>query len=574
MAMLSPSELLDWLGQNQFLSALQADALRPLLPTFPDSLAIARELMRRDWLTAYQVNQIMQGKHEQLVLSSYRLRERIGEGAMGQIFKAWSLRLGRLVAVKTLTKELINNDKAMERFRKEVATASQLDHPNIALVRDAGEDGNRPFLVMDFIEGVNLSQCVKQQGALPIHEAVEYARQTALGLQHAFERGIVHRDIKPANLIVASTRTDGDAPLVKILDFGLARFQSEQDDSTRLTQVGRLLGTIDYIAPEQAQDARNADIRADIYSLGCSLYYLLTGQPPFAGNDVVEKLGPRVTGEPPWVRSGRAEVSPQLEAVLRKMMARRPDDRYQTPMEAAQALAPHAAPPPLALHVTESAGVAMAIALPVASGAILPTGAVLMATPIATGEPPISEPLDEENPAFLGMTATGRDMSTGASAATPREPRGKPFPAKLMVMLGGGVLLFTLISFACAYAFFSIGDTPDKKTGVIRISKVRWSMGDGEAIPGKTHKVLVWIERVDCKGKVTITLKDLPPGVTAEVKTLAPNVSSDQVGFTVSYETEPLRKEVKVYAECEADGAKAEMAMMLVVKQDPVRKKK
>ncbi len=338
MAMLSPSELLDWLGQNQFLSTMQTDALRPLLPSFPDTMVIAKELMRRDWLTAYQINQIMQGKHEQLVLSGYRLRERIGEGAMGQIFMAWSLRLGRLVAVKTLTKQLINNDKAMERFRKEVATAAQLDHPNIALVRDAGEDGNRPFLVMDFIDGVNLSQYVKQQGPLPIHEAVEYARQTALGLQHAFERGIVHRDIKPANLMIASTRTAGEAPLVKILDFGLARFQSEEDNSTRLTQVGRMLGTIDYIAPEQAQDSRNADIRADIYSLGCTLYFMLTGDAPFPQGTVPQRLMQHQSAEPTDIRATRPDAPEELIAICRKMMAKAAADRYQSADEVSRAL--------------------------------------------------------------------------------------------------------------------------------------------------------------------------------------------------------------------------------------------
>jgi hypothetical protein len=142
-----------------------------------------------------------------------------------------------------------------------------------------------------------------------------------------------------------------------------------------------------------------------------------------------------------------------------------------------------------------------------------------------------------------------------------------------MVMLGSGVLLFTLISCACVFSYFFSGDKPDKKTGVIRISEVRWSMGDKKAIPGSTHKVLVSIERVDCKGKITITLKDLPPGVNAGVVTLAPNAIKIEVPFTVSYGTDPLTKEVKVYAECEADGATAEMPMTLIVKEDPLKKK-
>ncbi len=361
MATLSPSELLDWLEQNQFLTPPQISEIRPIADSFPDCHSLAKELIRRDWLTPYQVNQILQGRRDQLILGNYRVRERIGEGAMGQVFKAWNPRTLRVVAVKTILKEMVNSPKAMERFRREIETASQLEHPNIAHVRDADEADGRPFLVMEYIEGYNLSQRVKQDGALPIAEAVEYIRQAALGLQHAFEKGIVHRDIKPANLIVTGLKGNGDTlPVVKILDFGLARFDSESDEAARLTQVGRLLGTIDYISPEQAQNARDADIRADIYSLGCTLHCLLTGAPPFAGDTMVEKLGPRVTGDPPWIREARPEVPPLLEEVLRKMMARRPEDRYQTPIEVAQALAPFTAVPPAAAPVP--------LATPVAPG--------------------------------------------------------------------------------------------------------------------------------------------------------------------------------------------------------------
>ena len=243
MATMSPSELLDWLEQNQFLTPPQINEIRPIVSAFPDCHALAKELIRRDWLTPYQGNQILQGRHDQLILGNYRVRERIGEGAMGQVFKAWNPRTLRVVAVKTILKELVNSPKTMERFRREVETASQLEHPNIAHVRDADEADGKPFLVMELIEGYNLSQRVKQGGPLPIAEAVEFARQAALGLQHAFEKGIVHRDIKPANLIVTTLKVDGGVlPLVKILDFGLARFDSESDEAARLTQVGRLLG--------------------------------------------------------------------------------------------------------------------------------------------------------------------------------------------------------------------------------------------------------------------------------------------------------------------------------------------
>jgi serine/threonine-protein kinase len=660
----SPSDLLDWLGQYQFLSAAQMDEIRPLLPTFPDRLAFVKELMARDWLTPYQVNQIMQGKGDQLVWDCYRLRERIGEGAMGQVFKAWSLRLERIVAIKTISKELINSAKAMERFYREVQTAAQLDHPNIALVRDAGEAEGRPFLVMDFIDGIDLSRRVKQQGALPIHEAAEYARQAALGLQYAFERGIVHRDIKPANLMVTrkewlvasgqrlgpatSQSASGGLPtnLVKILDFGLARYESERESGVRLTQVGKLLGTIDYVAPEQAQDARGADIRADIYSLGCSLFYMLAGQAPFQGKDIVEKLGPRLTGEPPWVRSVRPEVPPGLEEVVRKMMARRPEDRYQTPIEAALALQPYTeaplAPLPALATLIASEGMsqrvptAVVMAIPVPADAVVPGANLPMAQPVydpvqmpplpalsaseGTSEgmssdaitsemrvPSVNEgipvaspvflptPREEgrggakENAAFLNMTASGRDMSqpnaspnavsptrkqgdkTQATAATPK----KPLPVKPIVILGGGAFLFcsVLCLGACLFGFFW-RDRPKTSDGILRIAKAKWSMPDEKAIPGNRHHVLVWIERVHCKGPVKITLKDLPDGVTSTTSTIQPGGDSGQVGFVVSFDTDPLTKEVKVVAECEADGATAEIPMTLIVKEDPQKVKK
>jgi formylglycine-generating enzyme required for sulfatase activity len=159
-------------------------------------------------------------------------------------------------------------------------------------------------------------------------------------LQHAHEKGLVHRDIKPGNLMVARSGP-AEPPVVKVLDFGLARFESESTQATRLTQLGKIVGTVDYIAPEQANDARTADIRADIYSLGCSLFYLLTGEPPFPGHIPIQKIGARMLGDAPPVRDRRPEVSPALERVLAKMMARNPPDRYQTPGEAAQALGPH-----------------------------------------------------------------------------------------------------------------------------------------------------------------------------------------------------------------------------------------
>ncbi len=570
MPILTPTELLDWLSEFQFLSLQQIAELRPELAQFPDNHSFAKELIRRDWLTPYQVNQILKGNHEQLVLGSYRLRERIGEGAMGQVFKAWQPDLGRVVAIKMIHKNLVNNAKAMERFRREVEAAGQLDHPNIASVRDAGEIDGRPYLVMDFIDGFNLSQRVKQLGALPIHEAVEFAWQAALGLQHAFEKNIVHRDIKPGNLQVTTVNSNGDAkPLVKILDFGLARFESEEEDSERLTEVGKLLGTIDYVAPEQAHNARGADIRADIYSLGCTLFYLLAGRPAFLGDNILEKLTPRMTAEPPWIRTARPEVPPGLEEVLRKMMARQPEDRYQTPLEVANALGPFTAPIALAMPTAMPATGPVVMAMPVPPDAV--TSNVPMALPIAT-----SPPFEPDEPSFLEMTASGLDLSSGPAAARPAKPQAKkrPLPLKLLIGVVGSVVLISLLSCACLAGLFYFKDTPVKKNGTLRITKAKWSTGDELLIPGQHHHVLVWIERVDFRGPVKIWVKDLPPGVQSDTLNLVANIDNGQVKVTVSHGTQPVTKAVKVYAECDEAGAWAEMPMTLVVKEDPWKLKK
>ena len=573
MASLSPAELLDWLEQNQFLSPPQVEPMRTLLVSFPDSHALARELIRRDWLTPFQVNQILQGKHDFLIVDSYRLRERIGEGAMGQVFKAWQPRVQRIVAIKMILKNLVNSAKALERFRREVEAAGRLEHPNIARVHDAGETDGRPYLVMEFIDGFNLSTHVKLEGALPIHVGVDYVRQTALGLQHAHEQGIVHRDIKPGNLLVLTVNA---TRVVKILDFGLARFESEQDDTARLTEVGKLLGTIDYIAPEQAHDARGADIRADIYSLGCTLFYLLTARPPFLGENIVEKLGPRLTGEAPWIRAERPEIAPALEEVIRKMMARRPEDRYQTPLEVAEVLERFAAPLAMTLPTTAPAAGPVVMAMPVST----PGNDVPMAQPIAKPgrvtavmmEPDAATSVDV---AFSDMTASGRDVSTGASAATPATPTvSRGSTGKLAAMLGGGVLLLSLVSCLCVLGFFFYKDGPSKKNGTLRITNAKWSTGDKKLIPGNHHHVLVWIERVDFKGPVKVRVKDLPAGVESDTLVLAPNVDSGQVKVTVSFGTEPITKPVRVYADCEEAGAKAEFPLTLTVKEDPLKLKK
>ncbi|HEV3448688.1 MAG TPA: protein kinase, partial [Gemmataceae bacterium] len=283
----------------------------------------------------------------------YRVLQLLGSGGMGSVYKAEHRVMERLVALKVLNPELIRNSAALQRFLQEVRTAAKLLHPNIVTAHDADQAGDVHFLVMEYVEGVSLAELVQKRGRMPIARACECVRQAALGLQHAFEKGMVHRDIKPQNLMLSAQGR------IKILDFGLARFAMEtagtaplpppgKGNQGGLTLAGSIMGTPDYMAPEQAADARQADIRADIYSLGCTLYDLLTGQPPFPEGTIIQKVMAHHERLPRPLADFRADVPRELAAVLARMMAKNPAERYQTPIEVVRALAvfvkPAAAP--------------------------------------------------------------------------------------------------------------------------------------------------------------------------------------------------------------------------------------
>jgi serine/threonine protein kinase len=270
----------------------------------------------------------------------YRILERIGEGGMGVVYKAEHRVMGRMVALKVLTAGLSSNTTAMDRFRREVRLASRLSHPNIVTAYDADEVGGLHFLVMEFVEGMSLEKLIQKQGLLSVPVACEFIRQAAIGLQHAHEKGMVHRDIKPHNLML--TRTGQ----IKILDFGLARVANVEGaaptsmTAMAITQPHTVMGTPDFFSPEQAKSVVNVDIRSDIYSLGCTLYYLLAGKPPFEGNGVYAKMIAHFKEPPPELTVARPDAPKKLADVLRKLLAKSPDDRYQTPAEVATALLP------------------------------------------------------------------------------------------------------------------------------------------------------------------------------------------------------------------------------------------
>ena len=278
------------------------------------------------------------------VLAGYEVLEEIGHGGMGVVYRARQRDTGRIVALKVIRKERLGSPDMVARFRREAQASGRLQHPNVVEVYASDLAGDTHYLAMEYVPGVTLQRLVEQTGPLPLAQACDFVRQAALGLAHAHEKGLVHRDIKPANLMVVAPAglPLPPRPMVKVLDMGVARlFQlSEQEPSlTTLTRDGSVIGTPDYIAPEQLEDPRSVDIRADLYSLGCTFYYLLTGQVPFPGGTLVQKLDRQRWHTAPGVNQLRPEIPPTLAAVVRRLMAKHPDDRYQTPADLAGALA-------------------------------------------------------------------------------------------------------------------------------------------------------------------------------------------------------------------------------------------
>lgn len=277
-------------------------------------------------------------------IRDYRLLEKLGQGGMGAVYKALHVRLRKVVAIKVLPPHRLSDAAAVARFDREMQAVGALDHPHIVRALDAGEDGGRHYLVMEYVEGADLSVVSRRHGPLPIADACELIRQAALGLHYAHEHGLVHRDIKPSNLMLAR-QAPGAAPIVKILDLGLARLQNTAAPEPELTSSGQMMGTADYVAPEQAAGRPNVDHRADIYSLGCTLYRLLCGRALFSGpqyETVIQKVLAHTNEAPPELSEQRADIPVELAALVRSMLAKSPQDRPTSTADVAAALAPFA----------------------------------------------------------------------------------------------------------------------------------------------------------------------------------------------------------------------------------------
>lgn len=351
------------LGRDEFIANL-ADAkllsddelARISADESADAMKLADDLVTSGALTPFQLDAITSGRLSDLKLGNYDLLAKLGAGGMGTVFKARHRKLKRVAAIKVLSAHLCTDTAFVSRFQREVETVARLGHPNVVMAYDADEAEMGHFLVMEFVDGRDLASEVEKAGKVSVSRAADYIIQAARGLAYAHTQGIVHRDVKPHNLLLDRSG------LVKVTDLGLARLNSAATAGAGgLTQAGGILGTVDYMAPEQAVDSAAIDARADIYGLGCTLYFLLAGTPPYTGPTLVSVLLKHRDAAVPLLRRVRPDVPAELEAVCARMMAKAVGDRYQTMSEVIAALEPFA-----------PAGVGMPTPAPVAGNAPRP----------------------------------------------------------------------------------------------------------------------------------------------------------------------------------------------------------
>jgi serine/threonine-protein kinase len=346
MQITTAESLIHALGDSRLFTPAEVAALADALAPFGDDpQAMLRFLMQTNRVPVYQLRKVVHGKTADLFIGPYVVLDKLGEGGMGKVFKARDPRADRLVALKVVRPHLLANPVIRGRYDREVQAALILQHPNIASAYEAGDDGGRYYLAMEFVDGIDLARLVRAFGVLPVPEACEYLRQAALGLHHAHTRGFIHRDIKPSNIVVAGERHHPDSTepaRVKLLDMGLVRWVGLEEEAvgTDLTRAGTVVGTPDYMAPEQAKNSSTVDHRADLYNLGGTFYFLLTGQPPFPVGSPVEKILKHQLDPPPPLQAARPDVSDGLARVVARLLAKKPDDRFKSAGELAEALGP------------------------------------------------------------------------------------------------------------------------------------------------------------------------------------------------------------------------------------------
>jgi serine/threonine-protein kinase len=300
------------------------------LPT--DVVALSKALQRHKLITRWHTEKLLQGKYKGFFLGKYKLLGHIGSGGMSSVYLAEHTRMNDLRAIKVLPPSKIGKSSYLARFQQEAKAIASLNHPNIVRAFDIDNDGDTHYIVMEYVQGSDLQNIVKKRGPLPYDQVADYIAQAAHGLQHAHEMGLIHRDVKPANLLL---RKDGK---VKLLDLGLAMFADESQSSLTIEHNDKVLGTADYLSPEQALNSHRVDHRADLYSLGCTMYYLLTGSPPFPSGSIAQRIAKHQKEMPQEVRKLRQDCPGELEGICWKLLQKDPIYRYTTAQQTAEVL--------------------------------------------------------------------------------------------------------------------------------------------------------------------------------------------------------------------------------------------
>ncbi len=404
-------------------------------------------------LTDWQAHMVQRGRSDGFFVGGYKILDRIGKGQMGGVYKAVHP-LGQIVALKILPSSKAKSQHILGRFQREARLLTQLDHPNVVRAYQVGESNGIPFIGMEFLEGETLDEVLVRRKRLPWGEVVRLVHQTLCGLQHLHEKRMVHRDLKPSNMMLTPAATKPDTTLdatVKILDIGLGRELFAEDTpegqiETQLTVEGSVLGTPDYLAPEQAKDARNADIRADIYSLGCVLYHCLAGHPPFPETNIMSQMLKHATEKPAPLASEVSGLPPGFQAVVDKMLAKSPDDRYPTPAVAADAFkpflaSPGSAPAPAAMlpafreWLETESQLELTLKMPPSAVPSKPAPAPPTAAPAKSGTAPAAalpssppKPGTATAPALVPQSARPTPTAVATPKPAPR-PVSKPVPA-------------------------------------------------------------------------------------------------------------------------------------------------
>jgi eukaryotic-like serine/threonine-protein kinase len=427
--------------ESESFSKPQLRAARTILTEESDDVVIADKLQEAGLLTNYQAKKVKIGRLSEILFGIYFIQEKLGEGGMGKVYKALQRGVKRTVALKVVRPHLMSNKTVLKRYQREAAAVAKLDHPNIVTLYDVADVNGRYYLSMEYVDGIDLSRMVKEFGKPPekglpqYQEACEYIRQSALGLAHAHQRDLVHRDIKPSNILVHGERalpgTSGQAK-IKVLDMGLVRSLSDDDDVSRteLTRDGTVVGTPDYMAPEQAKNSSTVDGRADIYSLGCTLFFLLAGRVLYPDGSPIEKLLKHQVDAPPDISRLRPDLPRELVRVWLRMIEKDREKRFQNCTEVAKALYPFTPLGELEHETTVHSAFSLAPELPMSDIGMVVNSAVPVSEPKVVDSPP---PVSRSSPVQGTRTSNTVPQTTRKLPPTPLQKQVKPVTARTVV---------------------------------------------------------------------------------------------------------------------------------------------